>query len=128
MAMFRNVLFVATTAIVLQGCSSEPTPSPGTKVGDKQQCINLANIDHTYVVDDQTILVTMKGRHEFKRIDLLDRCVGLKIEGGFAYETSIQELCKQDPLRVIRGGGEICMIKQIVTIDPDEAKALREKR
>lgn len=90
-----------------------------------QQCIRLQNIKQTPVIDNQTILVEMRGK-TYKRIDLLNRCSGLKIEGGFSYATSINQLCIQDSLRVLRSGG-ICMIKQIVDITAEEAKELRAK-
>jgi len=67
----------------------------------------------------------MRG-NKFKRIDLLNRCSGLKIEGGFSYSTSINQLCIQDTLRVLRAG-TTCMIKQIVDITPEEAQALKDK-
>lgn len=87
------------------------------------QCIRLQAIDQTPVIDNKTILVEMKGG-TYKRIDLLNRCSGLKIEGGFSHSTSINQLCIQDSLRVLRSGG-ICMIKQIVDITEEEAKELK---
>ena len=91
-----------------------------------QQCIRLQAIDQTPVIDNKTILVEMKGC-TYKRIDLLNNCGGLKIEGGFSHETSINQLCIQDSLRVLRSGG-ICMIEKIVDITEEEAKALKAKR
>lgn len=92
---------------------------------ETQQCIRLQNIKQTPVIDNKTILVEMRGK-TYKRIDLLNRCSGLKIEGGFSYATSINQLCIQDSLRVLRSGG-ICMIEKIVDITEEEAKALRAK-
>ncbi len=89
-----------------------------------QQCINLRSIKQTPVIDNKTILVEMKGK-TYKRIDLRNRCSGLKIEGGFSHATSINKLCIQDTLRVLNSGG-ICMIDKIVDITEEEAKALRK--
>jgi hypothetical protein len=97
----------------------------GESTGKTQQCIRLQDIDQTPVIDNQTILIEMRG-NKFKRIDLLNRCSGLKIEGGFSYSTSINQLCIQDTLRVLRAG-TTCMIKQIVDITPEEAQALKDK-
>ena len=95
--------------------------------GEEQQCIRLSAIDQTPVIDNQTILVEMKGNGGFKRIDLLNRCSGLKIEGGFGYSTSINRLCKQDRLTVLRAGTP-CMIDKIVDITEEEAEALLDRK
>ena len=52
--------------------------------GDEQQCIYLSYIDRTPVIDNKTILVEMKGNGGYKRIDLINRCSGLKLMGGFS--------------------------------------------
>lgn len=95
--------------------------------GEEQQCIRLSAIDQTPVIDNQTILVEMKGNGGFKRIDLRNRCSGLKIEGGFGYSTSINRLCKQDRLTVLRAGTP-CMIDKIVDITEEEAEALLDRK
>jgi hypothetical protein len=99
----------------------------GDQIGDTQQCIRLQYIDETPVIDNKTILVKMKSKG-YKRIDLLNRCSGLKIQGGFGYSTSINQLCTSDALHVLEPVGSICMIEKIVTIDEAEAKALLAKR
>lgn len=91
-----------------------------------QQCIKLQNIRSTPVIDNKTILVVLRGK-KYKRINLLNRCPGLKIEGGFSHSTSINKLCIQDSLRVINSGG-ICMIDKIVNITKEEARELRAKK
>ncbi|NKB44655.1 MAG: hypothetical protein GKS03_10305 [Alphaproteobacteria bacterium] len=91
-----------------------------------QQCIRLQYVDQTPVIDNKTILVEMKG-NTYKRIDLRNRCSGLKLEGGFSHSTSINKLCKQDTLRVLRSGG-FCMIDKIVDITEEEAVALKASR
>jgi hypothetical protein len=47
---------------------------------------------------------------------------------GFSHSTSTGDLCTSDPLRVIEPVGATCMIKQIVTISPAEAKLLQTKK
>ena len=90
--------------------------------GDEQQCIYLSYIDRTPVIDNKTILVEMKG-NMYKRIDLINRCSGLKLMGGFSYSTSINRLCKQDVLTVLRAGSS-CLIDKIVDINEEEAEQL----
>ena len=99
---------------------------PNTKKARTQQCIPLQYINQTPVIDNKTILVEMKGR-KFKRIDLVNKCSGLKFEGGFSHSTSTNQLCKQDALKVLRSGN-VCLIKQIVDITQEEAKALKSKK
>ena len=97
------------------------------EAGEEQQCIRLSAIDQTPVIDNKTILVEMRGNRGYKRIDLLNRCSGLKIEGGFGYSTSINRLCKQDLLTVLRAGTP-CMIDKIVDITEEEADALMDRK
>jgi hypothetical protein len=93
----------------------------------KSQCIPLMEIDHTTVVDEKTILVNMKIKDAYKRIDLLNSCPGLKFR-GFAHKTSINQLCNSDTLTVIEPVGATCMIDKIVNISPEEAKALQARK
>ncbi len=95
--------------------------------GEEQQCIRLSYIDQTPVIDNKTILVDMKGNGGYKRIDLLNRCSGLKLEGGFSYSTSINQLCKQDRITVLRAGTPY-MIDKIVDISEEDADALIDRK
>ena len=70
----------------------------------------------------------MKGKGGYKRIDLVNRCSGLKFQEGFSHATSTNDLCTTDPLRVLEPVGSTCMIEKIVTIDEAEAKLLMAKR
>ncbi|MEQ8509196.1 MAG: hypothetical protein RIF37_01495 [Rhodospirillaceae bacterium] len=122
----RNALTLAAVALSAGLSAGLATaPALAETEGKTQQCIPLQAIEQTPVIDNKTILVEMKG-NKYKRIDLVNRCSGLKIEGGFSYATSINQLCIQDTLRVLRSGG-ICMIDQIVDITEEEALALKAK-
>ena len=118
-----NVTTLVALAVVAIGGSAQAAES---RPGDRQQCIRLQAVGQTPVIDDRTILVEMKGNGGYKRIDLMNKCVGLKIQGGFSFGTSTQDICTSTGLRVIDGGP--CMIKEIVTIDEAEAKALKARR
>ena len=119
--------FFKTSSIDLLGALAVLAGPASAEPGDEQQCIRLAFIDETPVIDNQTILVEMKGNGGYKRIDLLNRCSGLKIEGGFGYSTSINKLCKQDRLTVLRAGTP-CMIDKIVDITEEEAEELMDRK
>ena len=95
-------------------------------VGEEVQCLRSQDIRQTTPVSNETIAVKLRNKR-FARIDMLNRCSGLKIEGGFSYATSINKLCKQDVLRVIRAGTP-CTMDKIVGIDEDEYKELLASR
>eukprot|EP01012_Entosiphon_sulcatum_P046887 TRINITY_DN63288_c0_g1_i1.p2 TRINITY_DN63288_c0_g1~~TRINITY_DN63288_c0_g1_i1.p2 ORF type:complete len:131 (+),score=28.00 TRINITY_DN63288_c0_g1_i1:21-413(+) len=123
MTQVSKYLFAAAALMGFAGAAH----AEGEKVGDTQRCIRLQYINQTPVIDDKTILVEMKGGG-FKRIDLLNKCSGLKIQGGFSHSTSTNDLCVTDPLRVLEPIGSTCLIDKIVTIDAAEAKELRKKK
>jgi hypothetical protein len=114
-------------AALLAGAAVMPAHAEGEKVGDTQMCIESNRIRSTQILNHKTILVRMVSANEYKRIDILNNCSTLDKSTGFAYDTSINKLCKQDTLTVL-DSGQTCMIDQIVTIDAAEAKALQQKR
>ncbi len=142
----RTLLAIAAGAVA--GCATfAMAHATGEQIGDTQMCVPLQAISQTPVIDDKTILIKMKGKSGYKRIDLLNRCSGLKIRAGFTHTTSTNNICTTDPLRVIDpvGGGwnngavwgpfgplgatgSTCMIDKIVTIDEAEAKQLMARR
>lgn len=119
----QSIAFAAAIALSLAAAAPASAETENTDEVT-QQCIRLQDIKQTPVIDNKTILVEMRGK-TYKRIDLRNRCSGLKIEGGFSHATSINKLCIQDTLRVLNSGG-FCMIDKIVDITEEEAKALRK--
>lgn len=92
----------------------------------KLECVPIQNIQSSPAIDGKTILLELSG-HKYKRIDLANTCAGLVFK-GFAFDTSTQDLCVTNTLHVNETAGAHCMIKDIVDITPEEAKALRMKR
>ena len=126
--MMKRTL-IAAAAGIAAGCATfAMAHAAGENVGDTQMCVPLMSIDQTPVIDDRTILIKMKGKGGYKRIDLVNRCSGLKFQEGFSHATSTNDLCTTDPLRVLEPVGSTCMIEKIVTIDEAEAKLLMAKR
>ena len=113
--------FVAATVVAM------PAWADGENVGDTQMCIESNRISSTQVLGHNTILVKMSPGNGYKRIDLLNNCSTLNKTTGFAYDTSLNKLCKQDALRVL-DSGQTCLIDKIVTIDEAEAKALQQRK
>jgi hypothetical protein len=72
-------------------------------LGERETCLETMRIKETRVLDDQTILLeTYGGAVYISRLPA--PCVGLKISGGFSYETAIDKLCKQDIIGVVEVG------------------------
>ncbi len=91
------------------------------------QCVSLSVIDKTQAINDSTVLIKLRGRDRFMRMDMAGRCPGLQFH-GFIHEAHQNELCTSDPLHVIEPVGAVCMIDKIVDISPDEGKALQRRK
>ena len=128
MSLTLKRFVMATVVAAVAGGMTFAVQAAGEKVGDTQQCVPLMSIDQTPVIDNKTILIKMKSKGGYKRIDLVNNCSGLKMQGGFSHSTSTNDICTSDPLRVIEPVGSVCMIQKIVTIDEAEAKMLLAKK
>ncbi len=73
-------------------------------LADGEHCISLNRIDHTRVVDDQSILFYMRGGDVYLN-RLPHRCPGLRWEEAFMYRTSIGRLCDLDIITVLDNMG-----------------------
>lgn len=69
-----------------------------------QDCIVVANINRTRVLDDQTILFFMRGRRVFQN-HLGRACPGLEREDRFMYEARNSRLCDVDTITVMEDWG-----------------------
>ena len=101
--------------------------SPAMAADGNSSCLDLARMRTTKPVDNRTIVVTLRDG-SFRKIALASNCIGLKIQGGFAYETSISQLCPGDIITVLGGGGDRCGMATITPLDSAEAKSLLAKR
>ena len=97
----------AETTANNSGTASGPQSTPAKTGGGQPQttdCINLISLDHTEVVNDQTILFYMVGGKVWKNT-LPYKCPGLGFEGAFGYETAIDQLCSVDTITVLDTDG-----------------------
>jgi hypothetical protein len=90
-------------------------------LGEREMCLDVMRIKETRVLDDQTILFEAYGGAVYI-CRLPAQCVGLKISGGFSYDTSMGKLCKQDIIGIVDvatdptnkcGMGEFILIKDV---------------
>lgn len=82
-------------------------------LGQKENCVEVARIKETRILDDQTVLFEMRGGPIYiNRFPV--KCAGLKVAGGFGYATSFQKLCKQDRIKVTGRAGSQCPIGEFI--------------
>lgn len=83
------------------------------------QCISVAFIDHTRVLDDSTILFYMRGGKILKNA-LVDKCVGLRIATrGFTYSAgTIDQVCGNLQTIRVNDTGQICMLGPFTPYTP----------
>jgi len=115
-----SALALAVAAVLIPAAAY----ATGENIGDTQRCVYLPRTKSTSVVNDSTILITMRGRSSYKRVDLRSPCSGIE-HSGFGVAMQQDRLCTSDTLVVRQTGGASCMIEKIVTIDEAEAVALR---
>ena len=87
-------------------------------LGEREMCLDVVRIKESRILDDQTILFeTVGGAIYISRLPA--RCPGLRIAGGFSYETGISKLCKQDIIEVVERGsglGSKCGMGEFVRV------------
>jgi hypothetical protein len=116
---------IALTAALTFGIGSVAVAAD--PVGATHKCVRLSQILDSPIVDDKTIVLKMRGRDDFKRVDMRGSCSGMKFS-GIGHSTPTAELCTSDAITVLQPVGASCMIEQIVTIDKAEADTLLAKR
>lgn len=72
-----------------------------TKVGEPENCVRRSNIRSTDVKSDSVIDFKMRNGDIYRNV-LPNSCPGLGFEEAFSYNTSINQLCSVDIIRVLR--------------------------
>lgn len=71
------------------------------KAGERQpRCLSMSRIDRVEIIDDETLLFHMTGKKKYVN-HLPYKCHGLKSEGTFLHETSLQSYCDLDTISVL---------------------------
>ncbi len=97
--------YLAFTLAVTLGLAAVPVLADEAPL---QQCLSVAMIDHTQILDDQTILFHLRGG-QVLRNTLLDRCVGLRLSTrGFTYVARNDEVCGNLQSIRVNDTGSIC--------------------
>lgn len=103
--------FLAAALVVPAVAQNTPTPPDAAK--PKQICIRpfdspTGSIDHTKVVDPQTILFFMRDGKVWKNT-LRGKCPGLEFH-GFSFVTHYDELCSNAVSIQVVQTGEVCQL------------------
>jgi hypothetical protein len=100
---------------------------PSVAAAADSGCIELRRLDRTKAIDNRTIVATLKGRDQYRRIELSSACAGLKFHDAFGFDTPEPRLCKGESITVMRTGS-VCGIADITAISADEARTLLAAR
>src|SRR5688500_6921322 len=104
--MKTSLLAIATALTFGIGANMAAAADP---VGSTHKCVRLSEIRESPVVDDKTIVLKMRGRDDFKRVDMYGTCSGMKFS-GIGHTTPTNELCTSDAITVLQPVGAACMI------------------
>ena len=116
-----RVLFLAAASVMALAATSVISAN----ARDGVQCVRLREIEQSPVVDDRTIVVKLRDKGRYKRLDLSGGCSSIKYD-GFVHATSSDELCNTDALITTDGG--VCLIKSMTDITETEATGLLKKK
>jgi hypothetical protein len=98
-------------ALLLAACAETPADNKPvqTAAAEHHVCLSPTWIENTVILDDNTILFKMKGGKIWKNT-LQDRCFGLWIEGGFAYEVRGDAVCGNEQVIHVLRTHSVCML------------------
>lgn len=129
MRSILTVLLLLSAAAVAEEHGYEADDAETLEVPGTRECVSLASIDRTRIVDDQTILFYMLGSDVYVNY-LPRRCNGLKRTDAFSYATSLSRLCHLDVIRGLRNlGGTLsptvaCGLGKFVPITEEQIELL----
>lgn len=120
--------FALAACLALLQTADAAAQENAPSAGEVDQCIPLNRIKQTKAIDNQTIVVELRGQGGWRKMETASRCPGLKFEDSFGYATSLTQLCKGDIIIVLGGVGSKCGLSQITVIDEQQAQDLLASR
>lgn len=91
----------------------------------RKNCISLAHVRRTEVIDDKTVLFYLTGG-QIRQVRLAFSCSSLRFYRSFGYRVYTNRLCAGVDSIISRSGSH-CPIAEIRPITKDEAEALRDQ-
>lgn len=123
-------MLAAASVWMQPALADDAAPQAAEEAKPAQNCVNLAMIRNTRVIDDKTIVFQMRGSKLYRN-DLPNSCPRLGFNNSFTYSTSITQLCNVDIITVLEnfGGrlqrGAACGLGKFQPITKEEFAALR---
>jgi len=121
----KALVCLAAASLAFGGCRvthavRAPVTPAATVMGEPESCVSRAQLRETRIRDDATIDFIGNGGQVWRNT-LPDGCPGLRPHSGFAYETSLNQLCSTDIIYVLEtaGGlhrGAACGLGQFVPV------------
>lgn len=95
---------------------------------ESEMCIHTSHLNHTEIIDAQTILFHMNGKKTYIN-RLPNRCPGLSFHKAFSYKTRVNKLCSSDIIRVFQGDyfGAACGLGRFEEYDAEAAEAAEKE-
>jgi hypothetical protein len=119
MKIASTVLATALSGLFFAATSPQADPVKGNDL-----CLDIDHVDHTVVVDDQTILYYMRGGKIWKNT-LKRQCSSLKFEQGFVEDIRGGEICSnRQMIRVIQTGA-LCSLGAFTLYTPPPKSAMK---
>lgn len=125
-------LVVPVTMAGIIGLTSVAVAAAETqKPENAVNCLQLNRIQNTDIIDNKRI-VFQSGMNDYYLNTLPYACHGLKINDSFIYETSINQLCHVDTIKVLDqtgpgiSSGASCGLGYFEPITKDQIKKLKE--
>lgn len=114
LALLGGFVFIVTGAVAAE-----------TKMSAKEgmTCLNLSNIQQTKVISDSAILFRTRDSKYYVN-ELPNKCSGLKFEDGFAYSTSIAQLCDNVEIITVLRRGNSCGLGKFTEVTTEQGKML----
>ena len=94
-------------------------------------CIEVSRLHHSKIVDNQTIILHMRGGPDYK-MKLANRCSGLKLQGTWFHDAKgLAKLCSVDVIHVpVNTSGNVldamtrpCIIESLTVYDKEAEEA-----
>jgi hypothetical protein len=109
--------------------SRDAAAQDGSDPQETRNCVDLLRIDHTEVVDNDTLLFYMRNGRVYRN-ELRHSCPTLGFEERFMYRTALTQLCDVDVITVLQDVGfgfmptASCGLGKFEPIDEEAAEEL----
>lgn len=96
--MYKSITTGLIAAAIVAGAAVPAMAADGEK--PLVRCIDITRMSSSKVVDNQTIILKMRGGPDYK-MTLAHRCPGLKMQGTWRHDAkSLAKLCEVDTIEV----------------------------